>query len=635
MLGRWRSLALAVVFVWFVASCTGDGQRAGTNTGPSPEQWRGGTLRVAVGADPSVWWDPAGYTAASPWGLYHCCLLRTLMSYSGRPAVEGGVELRPDLAAEAPVVSEDGLTWTFRLREGLRFAPPFDDVEIVAADIVRALERLGTPSSLPPDEFGGSYSFYFSVIDGFDAFLAGEAGSIRGLETPDRHTLVVRLTEPTGDLPDRFSMPATAPVPEGVRTDRQLGYVRYLVASGPYMFEGSGAMDFSLPPKEQEPVAGFEPMRSIVLVRNPSWNPATDALRAAYVDRIEFEPFSIPSGFVGGMAERREIASAIASRMAAGDLDLNTANLYATLMEAYERDPELRARLTTTTSPVTYYLPMNLAVPPLDDVHVRRAIGLAIDRKWLLRAFESGDRMGGIAWHLAPDVTGRGLLAQFRPSWMSESGGDLEAARAEMRKSSYDQDGDGVCDDPVCRGVRSIDLEGQSILPMLRRDLKAIGIAFANERVPDEEGMWERLWVDALSPAERFGTVLVKWWAWGYDYPNGSTVFMPLTHSGAAGYANFFSLGASADQLRDWGYDVTSVPSVDDRIERCLSLPSADQPACWAELDAYLMTEVVPAVPLFFDVWRESTSARVEHYSWDPAFSYPALDQVSLVPGSE
>ncbi len=45
--------------------------------------------------------------------------------------------------------------------------------------------------------------------------------------------------------------------------------------------------------------------------------------------------------------------------------------------------------------------------------------------------------------------------------------------------------------------------------------------------------------------------------------------------------------------------------------------------------------EIVPAIPLFFEIRRESTSSRVERYSWDAANSYPALDRISLVPDSE
>ena len=117
---------------------------------------RGGTLRAAV---PDIWatevdLDPQGAYFTTSWELFRCCLLRTLYSYNGRPTEEGGMELRPDLATGLPQVSADGLTWTFRLREGLRYAPPFDDTQIVALDVVRGWSgkpgrRVRMPSTTP------------------------------------------------------------------------------------------------------------------------------------------------------------------------------------------------------------------------------------------------------------------------------------------------------------------------------------------------------------------------------------------------------------------------------------------------------------------------------------------------------
>src|SRR4030095_3638918 len=186
------------------------------------------------------------------------------------------------------------------------------DVQVTSGDIVRALER-----EADPDASVGGYNFYYNVIDGFAAFGEGKANSIAGLETPDDSTLVVTLTEPAGYLPYLFAMAATAPIPPfndeplGVATGhtrdygRVLGgaaaslprlngeplggatghtrdYGRFLVASGPYQLAGSENLDFSLPPDEQKPVAGYEPGKSIVLVRNPNYDPATDGLRPAY-----------------------------------------------------------------------------------------------------------------------------------------------------------------------------------------------------------------------------------------------------------------------------------------------------------------------------------------------------------------
>ena len=92
----------------------------------------------------------------------------------------------------------------------------------------------------------------------------------------------------------RLAMGTASPIPPddegermGVAEGHTRNYGRFLVASGPYMFEGSETMDFSVPPKDQTEAPGYVPGRQIVLVRNPSWSADTDDLRDAYPDRIE------------------------------------------------------------------------------------------------------------------------------------------------------------------------------------------------------------------------------------------------------------------------------------------------------------------------------------------------------------
>src|SRR3990172_4312293 len=311
-----RMHAVRTVVVLLVASaCTSAGERQGDGVQEDPTP-RGGTLRVAAPDSLALLeLDPQRAYGGAEWELLRCCLLRTLYSYSGKPTEEGGGEPRPDLAIGPPEVSADGLTWTFRLRPGLRYAPPLEETPITALDLVRALERTARVTS--PDV---GYPFYYGVIRGFEDYGSGAADSIVGLETPDDRTLVVRLDRVTGDLVYRFSLPATAPIPEGADEGHNEDYARYVVASGPYMIEGSERLDFSAPPDEQEPAAGFAPAvldeggavlepGSLVLVRNPSWDPATDQLRAAYVDRIEFT--------LGALGEDE-----IARRVDAAEVDL-------------------------------------------------------------------------------------------------------------------------------------------------------------------------------------------------------------------------------------------------------------------------------------------------------------------------
>jgi peptide/nickel transport system substrate-binding protein len=377
-------------------------------------------------------------------GLGRCCLFRTLYAYSGRPTEEGGTELHPDLAEGPPEVSADGLTWTFRLRGGLRFAPPFEETTITSIDLVRALERTARVSSPTV-----GYGFYYEVIRGFHDYASGEADSIVGLETPDERTLVVRLDQATGDLAYRFAQPATAPIPDGAADGHDSDYTGFLVASGPYMIEGSEALDPSAPLSEQEPAAGWIPPElkdlavvtpgSLVLVRNPSWDPRTDRLRAAYADRIEIT--------VGGGSDDE-----IAHRVDEGELDLvYVAGSPFEQVARYEKDSKLAQRVYRSVDNIVYALTMNLALPPFDDVHVRQAVGRAIDESALASLLSEpphgpyGSNSAEAATHLAPDGLQGRLVRDFDPYPF-----DPAAARRDGRLRPSRND-DGRCDVAACR----------------------------------------------------------------------------------------------------------------------------------------------------------------------------------------
>ena len=232
-----RAVAL-LALVAIVAGCPGESEEP---VEPKQRQQqaalkfeRGGTVRAAIPdidlyvypvelpASFDYFLDPQRLNDPSSWELFRCCLLRTLLSYNGRTTSQGGSEPLPDLAAEMPEVSPDGLTWTFRLKKGIRYAPPLAETEVKAADFIRAFERTLTPSPKSvADRIGpqlGVYShYYLDVIAGAQEFAKGRADTISGLEAPDDHTLVVHLARPTGDLGYRFTLAATAPIPPNPR----------------------------------------------------------------------------------------------------------------------------------------------------------------------------------------------------------------------------------------------------------------------------------------------------------------------------------------------------------------------------------------------------------------------------------
>src|SRR3954471_17114420 len=163
---------VAIGLAVLVAACSGDDKQQARKADQAP---RGGTLRIGFTAGlPTL--DPAKIEFAPPiTELYRCCLLRTLVNYRGATTEEGGSVLRPDLAVALPKVSEDGLAYTFRLKPGIRYAPPYEDVTIKAQDIVRALEYALRLNSAP----------FMLVIEGAREFQNGRAGTVSGLETPD------------------------------------------------------------------------------------------------------------------------------------------------------------------------------------------------------------------------------------------------------------------------------------------------------------------------------------------------------------------------------------------------------------------------------------------------------------------
>jgi peptide/nickel transport system substrate-binding protein len=554
---------------------------------------RGGTLRVGlwIGDDPDTQerdlLDPQRFH----WHpLARCCLLRTLLSYEGRAIEDGGTQLRPDLAEAMPEVSADGLTWTFTLRDGLRYAPPLQERPILARDFVTALERTIRVGDSP----------YHDIIEGVQEFREGTSGTISGIQVPDDRTIVFRLTEPTGDFGNRLAMPYLAPIPEEALAVHDDDYGGYLVASGPYMIEGAESLRLDDP--AAPPTYASD---SLALVRNPSWAFDLDPLRPAYVDRIEVVP----------LPDRERSAH---DAVVAGDihvmLDPTTPDIRAEILA----DPELRGRLREVPNPFIFYVAMNVAQPPFDDVAVRRAVSAAIDREALLPTFDPsrGSAFGPIS-HAFSDVAVGGLLRDWAPEGLDTLAGDPDRARELMAESTYDTDGNGICDADAC-AVRANQLfvVTDAAAGMIAEDLTDIGIVLQ--------------WVDEPQmndPTSHIGLGAILGWA--ADYPSGND-FAGLVSDPGPETLNPSLVGATAAQLAEWGYDVDAVPSLDDKISVCRTLGGSAAFACWAELDQLLTEQVVAWVPIASSISAYLLGADIDRFEFSGSEQMPALDRITL-----
>jgi peptide/nickel transport system substrate-binding protein len=528
---------------------------------------------------------------------------------------QGGSELRPDLATDLPSVSDDGLTWTISIKPGVHYAPPFDDVEITADDFIRAMEREADPAAS-----SGGYSFYYSAIEGFDDFGAGDAKSISGMTAVDDHTLQITVTEPTGDLGWRFAMPAAAPIPPsdagplGAAEGHTKDYGRFLVASGPYMFEGADQIDYSVPADEQKPAQGYIPGRSIVLVRNPSWDPETDDLHHQYADRFETT--------IGGDVED------LFQQVNTGDLDF-VVDAYPTanVLKQYSTDPDLQGLLYIHPQNAVSYTSMNLGVPPFDDVHVRKAANWAWNKAGG-RQIAGGPLVGTNAGHIFPDGLLNNILQDYNPYATPDDSGDVEKAKAEMAQSKYDTNQDGVCDAPECSNILAITSTtspAPKVAALVKETLAAIGLDL-DIRALSTTTMYAKC--NNLPEAVPICLSV----GWIQDYPDAYTFGPPLfggSDYGALypGCCNYDALGATPEELKDWGYSVTSVDSVDEKLSECSAIPVGDERTqCWADLDRMLMEEIVPWVPRTNTNATEIVSSNIANYSYSEFSGEAAFD---------
>jgi peptide/nickel transport system substrate-binding protein len=619
--GLWHAAGI-VAAALLLTACTGGSATPNLTTSSTPAS--GGTLVVGVTigesdldfctlpfcAEPV---DPQSGALSNSTEIFRCCLWRTLLSYPGVSAAEHGADVQPDVAASLPEVSGDGLTWTFHLRDGLHYAPPFQDTEIVAADFVRSITRSLTPASTEskfsyPGPIGNytADAYLADAIVGGRDHANGKATQVSGLEAPDPHTLTVHLSAPQGDLPFLLAWPGLGPIPAnpaypddplGVAQGHDNDYGRFLVASGPYMVEGADALDLSVPAAYQVPPSG-DRLNSWTLVRNPSWDPATDPLRPAIPDRIVFVP--VPAGKANAW-------------IGSGRVDL--------VPDTVAPDKAPADRTLTSPRDALRFLGLNLALPPFDDLDVRIAMNEVIDRQAVAETATSQGIPGEPATHIALDNLEDHLLVGFDTWGVS---GDVAAARDEMRASRYDADGDGRCDGDVCtvtmlaRPVN--DQPWQTpVARVVAGDLAKIGL---DVHIEASSRIYRSYGAPQLHTEIRFDS-------WIKDFPTAGTFFPPLFYSSFIGNVNDSMMGASKATLRKNGYNPeVQVPNEDARIQSCLDAIVPAQAECWANLDQYLTEQVAPIVPLFSETISRETSSRLTSITVDASSSqpWPAFD---------
>jgi peptide/nickel transport system substrate-binding protein len=622
--GGIRSVGVMAVLVALVGAACGGSKGPVDNPtgtgGPSTHGGKGGVYRTAIedfgftGA-----FDPTGEYLGTAQGLLGQLLMRNLVTYKHVRGVNGD-DIVPDLATNTGDVSADGLTYTFHLKPGLKWGPPLSRA-ITSKDVLFAFQRIDSAPLV------AQYGFYYDgTIEGMTGVVDKKAQDIKisGIQTPDDSTISFKLSQPTGDFLYRLAMPAAAPMPVEVAGcfTRAGDYGRDVVSSGPYMLKGMDQVDASSC-KAIKPAEGFDPTKFMKIVRNPNYDPKTDdtTVRSNNVD--------------GVVIEINTNTDDIFNKISTGDLDGSLASQPpAQVLQQYVTDSTLKPYFHSDPGDRTWYITMNLLVPPFDDIHVRKAVNFVINKQALQKAW-GGPLRGEIATHIMPPTVLDFGGQQFDPFPSPNHAGDVKAAKAEMRQSKYDSNGDGLCDSDVCKNVLFINRTTPphvNMTPTIQENLASLGIDLKVRELDTGTAYTTIQTVKNLIPiAANAG--------WGKDYADASTFGVLFISSGilCEGQVNYPELGMTQAIAKRCGVEAewaaaggTSIPNVDQQFNDCSLLSGQPRTDCWIEFDKNLTQNIAPWVPY---LWANSftiVAKSVTHYEFDQFSGVISLCHISV-----
>jgi oligopeptide transport system substrate-binding protein len=300
--------------------------------------------------------------------------------FSGLVRLTPQLQVVPDLASGWET-SPDGAVYTFTLRSDAQFA---SGQPLTANDVRYSWER--ATSSDYGDSNGADV--YLGDIVGVKEKLAGHAKTIAGLNVVDAQTLVVTLDAPKPYFLAKLTYPLTFVVQEAdVKSgDRWMFSPN---ASGPYQ------------------IKTIRKNEAVILERNPTYAP---------LPQIAYVVFFTQQG------------GSSLSRFNAGDIDWTYLTADETV-SARKTDSPLHSQLFSTPSLCTTYIQLDVTQPPLDDINVRRALALAIDKNALLERLSQNT-----------DLRADTILPPAMPGYTANQPRydyDPAAAKAALAASSY------------------------------------------------------------------------------------------------------------------------------------------------------------------------------------------------------
>lgn len=471
--------------------------------------------------------------------------------YRGLVRLTPDLQVVPDLA-ETWVVSADGLVYTFTLHEGLTFGL---GNPLTAEDVLFSWERAADPETK-----SNTAATYLGDILGVKEKVAGEADTIAGLRVLDERTLEVTLDAPKPYFLVKLTYPTSYIVDQKSIKGSADAWVFQPNPSGPYTIQE------------------YRETELLILKRNDNYHTPAGIQHIVYLMARVGTPLSL---------------------FEAGEFDLVYLGGDDAKAVSLPSHP-LHENLASGTSLCTGLVQMNNNLPPFDDVNVRRAFALALDKQALNDLNSAG--LDLVAQTILPPAM-PGYSAELAAEQAANMAYDPEAARAALSASAY------ADDLPPIRFLAAGfgDSERDDLNALVANWFDVLGVEVAIE------------FVDPINfqtaVAEAQGHMVS--YGWCADYPDPEN-FLDILY----GTGNSFNVA---------GY---SNPELDELLAQGrVSLDVATRVAIYQQAERLLLADVA-AVPYVHSLTDALVSNKIEGFVVAP-IGVPIMDLLRLRPVAE
>jgi peptide/nickel transport system substrate-binding protein len=545
----WGAVSAAAAIALILAACGGSSEtpdeettggsaapafNAGVSAVVNPSEEKGGIIKMA---NSDVWdsLDPANTYYGYAWNFVRL-YGRSLVMF--KPAAgAGGAELVPDLAESLGKPSDDAKTWTYTLRDGVKFE---DGTPVTSKDVKYGVERSLDKATFP----NGPTYFNDALVDaaGYSPYKAGAKG-LASIETPDDKTIVFKLKSPFSGFDYFAQLPATIPVPQAKDTGTK--YQQHVMSTGPYKFDVNKLG------------------QNFTLVRNDQWDPATDPNRKA-----------LPDGFEVAMKVN---ADDIDNRLLDGSLDLAVegTGVQSAAQVKILNDPALKANTDSAPLARTWYTAINPEVAPFENIACRKAVEFATDKVAYQNAFGGPLAGGDIATNIMPPI----IPGQEKFDLYATPDNSGDEAKAKEQLAACGQP-NGFSTSISYRPERP---KEKAAAESLQQSLGKVGIKLTLKPYP--AGDYFALYAGNPAFAKKNNLGLMQM-GWGADWPDGFGFMSQIVDSRVIREAGNTNLGVND-------------PAVDALIDKALAnTDEASREKDWVAVDKKVMEGafIVPGV---------------------------------------